>query len=42
MMQPNYTQREWDRVCCIGSPPAPLTRKQKLKKVFLRIINKFR
>jgi len=40
MMQPNYTQREWDRVCCIGSPPAPLTRKQKLKKVICKIINK--
>jgi len=36
----NYTQREWDRVCGIGSPPPPLTRMQKFKKVIRRIINK--
>jgi hypothetical protein len=40
--QPNYTQREWDRIVGIGSPPPPLTRMQKFKKVIRRIINRIR
>jgi hypothetical protein len=42
MTQPKYTQREWDRIVGIGSPPPPLTRMQKFKKVIRRIINKIR
>ena len=40
MTQPNYTQREWDRLVGIGCPPTPLTRIQKFKRLIRKIINK--